>query len=184
MWEWPPVRIPPASQLVLPDGTILTLGAIADGELLGRVGDEIVGVTPAPSGGVLLDWFFTRRTTAFTTTDTTSPGTECVSIDVDVPAGAVVEISASYAGANSGANNVRAELTIDGAKIAAETQTGTGISAGGVSYGNSMLWMGLPATGNHHYAVTIWTTAGTVTIDPTTSVVQHCEMTIKVFVDA
>ena len=93
----------------------------------------------------------------------------------------MVEISASYAGANSGANNVRAELTIDGAKIGAETQTGTGISAGTVTYGNSMVWLGSPAAGAHHYAVTIWTTAGTVTIDPTTSVVQHCELIVKVY---
>jgi len=62
MWEWPPVA-PIARSVILPDGTILTFGAIADGEVLQRVGSEIVGVSAAPFVAAYHDCFSTAAVT-------------------------------------------------------------------------------------------------------------------------
>lgn len=185
-WAWPPVPYPP-DRVRLADGTILTFGTPADGEYLVRSGLQIVGAAaPAPPGATLVDQFIVQLGAAFSTADTTSPGTVCISQVIDVPANAWIVVVCTYSGNQTGTTGTpRAEILIDGTPVAKGTIGA--ISTAGNNQAGSLQFAGDTAAfggvGNHTIALAFYTAGtGTINIDPTTSVAQHADINILVFV--
>jgi len=81
MWEWPPIT-PFARGVQLPSGEVIAFGDIADGQLLQRVGAEIVGVDGAHRL-VLTD-------STVLTVDTIADGQTLQRVGTDIDGGAAI----------------------------------------------------------------------------------------------
>jgi len=168
MWEWPPAP-PIASALRLPDGTILTLGAIADGQFLQRVGNNIVG---AVSQGGLLQLLRQELAIDFSTTDTTDPGTEVLSQAITTVAGSRFRVDATVTGSVAAIANQFYQLAIDGAIVA---KFGTSTSAG-FAVASSSSYSAVLAAGAHTVQLLGRISVGTLSINAASSSSAHATM--------
>jgi hypothetical protein len=127
----------PAEQLIETGGpTTLDMGAVADGEYLQRVGDQIVGATPSGSGDVTAAAAFAANNRLITS-DGTGKGVKASSVTVN---GAAV----------SGVST----LAMTGALTGATAITTTDLTATGTITGISAADVGADATGTAAAAIT------------------------------
>lgn len=102
-------------------GTALAIGTIADGQLLGRVGSQVVGIDPATIGGAnaFKQAYFKALATNQSTTSTTLVDIPGMSLTVDTIVGDILLITVTGSGAaNSGGWPMLAVL-VDGVQVGA-----------------------------------------------------------------